>query len=161
MAYPYLPSDFDARYDSGWVTVPNTLWDRDRAGDLYQEYIEQLVYADELGFDGMVLNERHQNIYELAQAKAFGRFPPRCSGHDGFDNAFPQVIRVGLRHRFGPPEPRINAARLAHSHTIGNRRFNSAGKRSKFHLPGLRRHSLDHMTGFGDAHSVMRTCAGS
>ena len=111
MAYPYLPSDFDARYDSGWVTVPNTLWDRDRAGDLYQEYIEQLVYADELGFDGMVLNERHQNIYELAQAKAFGRFPPRCSGHDGFDNAFPQVIRVGLRHRFGPPEPRINAAR--------------------------------------------------
>src|SRR5205823_11169423 len=57
-------------------------------------------------------------------------FPPRCSGHDGLDNAFPQVIRIGLRHRFGPPEPRINAARLAHSHTIGNPRFNSAGKRS-------------------------------
>ena len=65
MAYPYLPADFDARYDSGWVTVPNTLWDRDRAGDLYQEYIDQLVYADELGFDGMVLNEHHQNIYGL------------------------------------------------------------------------------------------------
>ena len=29
-----------------------------------------------------------------------------------------------------PPEPRINAARLAHSRTIGNPRFNSAGKRS-------------------------------
>src|SRR5512133_1150742 len=39
-----------------------------------------------------------------AQAEAFGRFPPRCSGHDGFDNAFPQVIRIGLRHRFGLPE---------------------------------------------------------
>jgi len=64
-----------------------------------------------------------------AQAEAFGRFPPRCSGHDGFDYAFPQVIRIGLRHRFGPPEPRINAARLAHSHIIGNPRFNSAGKR--------------------------------
>ena len=38
-----------------------------------------------------------------AQAEAFGRFPPRCSGHDGFDNAFPQVIRIGLWHRFGPP----------------------------------------------------------
>ena len=23
-----------------------------------------------------------------AQAEAFGRFPPRCSGHDGFDNVF-------------------------------------------------------------------------
>ena len=32
MAYPYLPADFDARYDTGWVTVPNELWDRDRAG---------------------------------------------------------------------------------------------------------------------------------
>src|SRR5262245_12792325 len=66
-----------------------------------------------------------------AQAEAFGRFPPRCSGRDGFDNAFPQVIRIGLRHRFGPPEPRINAARLAHLYKIGNPRFNSAGKRSK------------------------------
>src|SRR6266480_3607045 len=65
-----------------------------------------------------------------AQAEAFGRFPPRCSGHDGFDNAFTQVIRIGLRHRLGPPEPRINAARLAHSRTIGNPRFNFAGKRS-------------------------------
>jgi alkanesulfonate monooxygenase SsuD/methylene tetrahydromethanopterin reductase-like flavin-dependent oxidoreductase (luciferase family) len=65
MAYPYLPADFDARYDSGWVTVPNALWDRERAGNVYQEYIDQLVYADELGFDGMVLNEHHQNIYGL------------------------------------------------------------------------------------------------
>ena len=30
-----------------------------------------------------------------------------------------------------PPEPRINAARLAHSRTIGNPRFNFAGKRSR------------------------------
>ncbi|MEE2661983.1 MAG: LLM class flavin-dependent oxidoreductase [Pseudomonadota bacterium] len=65
MAYPYLPEDFDQKYDSGWVTVPNSLWDRERAKGLYQEYIDQLVYADELGFDGMVLNEHHQNIYGL------------------------------------------------------------------------------------------------
>jgi alkanesulfonate monooxygenase SsuD/methylene tetrahydromethanopterin reductase-like flavin-dependent oxidoreductase (luciferase family) len=65
MAYPYLPPDFDQRYDSGWVTVPNELWDRERSRGLYQEYIDQLVYADELGFDGMVLNEHHQNIYGL------------------------------------------------------------------------------------------------
>ena len=23
MAYPYLPDDFDERFDTGWVTVPN------------------------------------------------------------------------------------------------------------------------------------------
>jgi len=65
MAYPYLPSDFDERYETGWVTVPNSLWDSNRSRGLYQEYIDQLAYADELGFDGMVLNEHHQNIYGL------------------------------------------------------------------------------------------------
>ena len=65
MAYPYLAPDFDRKYDSGWVTVPNSLWDAARSRGLYQEYIDQLAYADELGFDGLVLNEHHQNIYGL------------------------------------------------------------------------------------------------
>ena len=65
MSYPYLPADFDERYETGWVTVPNRLWDGERSRGLYQEYIDQLVYADEIGFDGMVLNEHHQNIYGL------------------------------------------------------------------------------------------------
>ena len=65
MAYPYLPPDFDEKYESGWVTVPNTLWDRDKTQGLFQEYIDQLAYGEELGFDGLVLNEHHQNIYGL------------------------------------------------------------------------------------------------
>jgi alkanesulfonate monooxygenase SsuD/methylene tetrahydromethanopterin reductase-like flavin-dependent oxidoreductase (luciferase family) len=65
MAYPYLPQDFDAQYDSGWVTVPNQLWDHERTDGLYQEYIDQLAYGEDLGFDGLVLNEHHQNIYGL------------------------------------------------------------------------------------------------
>jgi alkanesulfonate monooxygenase SsuD/methylene tetrahydromethanopterin reductase-like flavin-dependent oxidoreductase (luciferase family) len=65
MAYPYLDKDFDEKEYSGWVTVPNKLWDNRKARGLYQEYIDQLAYADELGFDGMVLNEHHQNIYGL------------------------------------------------------------------------------------------------
>ncbi len=65
MAYPYLDKDFDQKQYTGWVTVPNSLWDNQRARGLYQEYIDQLAYADELGFDGMVLNEHHQNIYGL------------------------------------------------------------------------------------------------
>ncbi len=65
MAYPYLPADFDEKFATGWVTVPNSLWDRDRSRGLYKEYIDQLIYASELGFDGMVLNEHHQNIYGL------------------------------------------------------------------------------------------------
>ena len=65
MSYPYLPQDFDEKYDTGWVTVPNKLWDREKTDGLYQEYIDQLVYGEELGFDGLVLNEHHQNIYGL------------------------------------------------------------------------------------------------
>ena len=30
MAFPYLLEDFDDKYDNDWVTVPNSLWDRDR-----------------------------------------------------------------------------------------------------------------------------------
>ena len=71
MSYPYLPADFDASYDSGWVTVPNRLWDGERSRGLYQEYIDQLAYADEIGFDGMVLNEHHQNIYGLMPCLVF------------------------------------------------------------------------------------------
>src|SRR5690348_17741399 len=65
MAYPYLAKDFDEKESSGWVTVPNRLWDDERSRGLYREYIDQLVYASEIGFDGMVLNEHHQNIYGL------------------------------------------------------------------------------------------------
>ena len=31
MAYPYLDKDFDENEYSGWVTVPNTLWDNRKA----------------------------------------------------------------------------------------------------------------------------------
>ena len=65
MAYPYLDKDFDEKEYTGWVTVPNRLWDNGKTRGLYQEYIDQLAYADDLGFDGMVLNEHHQNIYGL------------------------------------------------------------------------------------------------
>lgn len=65
MSYPYLAPEFDETQDTGWVTVPNRLWDRDRAKGLYQTYIDQLAYASEVGFDGMVLNEHHQTIYGL------------------------------------------------------------------------------------------------
>ena len=65
MPWPYLPDDFDERYDSGWVTVPNSLFDREKAKGLYGEYLAEMVHAEEQGFDGLVLNEHHQNIYGL------------------------------------------------------------------------------------------------
>src|SRR4030081_289324 len=65
MAYPHLPADFDEKYDTGWVMVPNSFWGAEKSRGLYRQYIDQLVLASERGFDGMVLNEHHQNIYGL------------------------------------------------------------------------------------------------
>lgn len=65
MSWPYLPEDFDQKYDSAWVTLPNALYDPVKGHDLYREYINTLAYADELGFDGVCVNEHHQNAYGL------------------------------------------------------------------------------------------------
>jgi alkanesulfonate monooxygenase SsuD/methylene tetrahydromethanopterin reductase-like flavin-dependent oxidoreductase (luciferase family) len=65
MPWPYLPADFDQKYDSAWVWLPNTLYDPVKGHDLYREYIQTLVYAEELGFDGVCVNEHHQNAYGL------------------------------------------------------------------------------------------------
>ncbi|MCS6927776.1 MAG: LLM class flavin-dependent oxidoreductase, partial [Candidatus Binatia bacterium] len=65
MPWPYLPADFEEKYDTAWVTCPNSLFDPQRGPEVYQRYINQLVYADELGFDGVVINEHHQNAYGL------------------------------------------------------------------------------------------------
>jgi alkanesulfonate monooxygenase SsuD/methylene tetrahydromethanopterin reductase-like flavin-dependent oxidoreductase (luciferase family) len=65
MPWPYLPDDFDAQYDSDWIWLPNELYDPAKGHDLYREYINTLAYAEELGFDGICVNEHHQNAYGL------------------------------------------------------------------------------------------------
>ncbi|MBI3407863.1 MAG: LLM class flavin-dependent oxidoreductase [Planctomycetes bacterium] len=65
MPWPYLPENFDKKYDSAWVWCPNTLYDPIKGHELYTEYINTLAYAEELGFDGICVNEHHQNAYGL------------------------------------------------------------------------------------------------
>lgn len=65
MSWPYLPDNFAATHDSAWVWVPNQLYDPVKGHDLYREYIDTLAYADELGFDGVCVNEHHQTAYGL------------------------------------------------------------------------------------------------
>ncbi|UUO05913.1 LLM class flavin-dependent oxidoreductase [Blastopirellula sp. J2-11] len=63
MPWDRLPADFAERYDSAWTTVPNSLYDPRHGGQLYNDYLDQLVLADKLGFDGVCVNEHHQNAY--------------------------------------------------------------------------------------------------
>ena len=62
MPYPYLPKDFDER-ESAWVTLPNTTYDPTVGTGLYNRYLDELEYAEQLGFDGVCVNEHHQNAY--------------------------------------------------------------------------------------------------
>ncbi len=65
MPYAALDMAERAKYDSAWVTLPNSLYDPEQGRRLYQEYIDDLVRADRLGFDGVCVNEHHQTAYGM------------------------------------------------------------------------------------------------
>jgi alkanesulfonate monooxygenase SsuD/methylene tetrahydromethanopterin reductase-like flavin-dependent oxidoreductase (luciferase family) len=65
MPYRWLPSDFRERFHGVWVDLPNRLYDPERGHGLYNEYLDMLEYADELGFDAIGVNEHHQNAYGM------------------------------------------------------------------------------------------------
>ena len=65
MPYPYLPDDFETAYDSTSLTYPNSNFDPSLGASLYARYLDELEYADQLGFDGIAVNEHHQSAYGL------------------------------------------------------------------------------------------------
>jgi alkanesulfonate monooxygenase SsuD/methylene tetrahydromethanopterin reductase-like flavin-dependent oxidoreductase (luciferase family) len=65
MPWPYLPDDFRQTNRSVWVDIDGALFDPCKANAMYHEYMDQLEYAEALGFDGLGVNEHHQNGYGL------------------------------------------------------------------------------------------------
>jgi alkanesulfonate monooxygenase SsuD/methylene tetrahydromethanopterin reductase-like flavin-dependent oxidoreductase (luciferase family) len=63
MPWDRLPADFGDKYESAWTWLPNSLYDPAHGHELYNRYLDELVLADELGFDGVCVNEHHQNAY--------------------------------------------------------------------------------------------------
>ena len=62
MPYPALPADYDG---PAWVTCPNSLFRPEVGTEIYNRYLDELILAEELGFDGVCVNEHHQNAYGL------------------------------------------------------------------------------------------------
>lgn len=48
-----------------WVDIPNAHFDPEKGHKFYKDYIDELVLADSLGFDGLVVNEHHATTYSL------------------------------------------------------------------------------------------------
>jgi len=65
MPYAGLPDDFEERFSSPSLTYPNRYFDPQLGVELYHRYLDELEYADELGFDGIAVNEHHQSAYGL------------------------------------------------------------------------------------------------
>jgi len=63
MPWDRLPADFEEKYDSAWTWLPNSLYDPQHGHTLYNRYLDELLLAEELGFDGVCVNEHHQNAY--------------------------------------------------------------------------------------------------
>jgi len=67
MPYVHLPPNYKD-YPSGWVNFPNKYYDPKKGSQLYQRYLKELVLADQLGYDALVVNEHHNTIYSMMAA---------------------------------------------------------------------------------------------
>ena len=65
MPWPYLPDDFREKNRSVWVDIDQKLFDPVKSHEVYNTYMDLLEYADTLGFDGVGVNEHHQNGYGI------------------------------------------------------------------------------------------------
>ena len=62
MPYAKLPV---GRTQGQWVDIPNTHFDPVEGNKLYKQYLDELVLGDQLGYDGLVVNEHHSTFYSL------------------------------------------------------------------------------------------------
>jgi alkanesulfonate monooxygenase SsuD/methylene tetrahydromethanopterin reductase-like flavin-dependent oxidoreductase (luciferase family) len=65
MPYANIDPGIRETYRSAWVVLPNDHFDPVVGHHLYNRYLDELELADELGFDGVCINEHHQSAYGL------------------------------------------------------------------------------------------------
>jgi alkanesulfonate monooxygenase SsuD/methylene tetrahydromethanopterin reductase-like flavin-dependent oxidoreductase (luciferase family) len=65
MPYPFLPDDVYDRWPGITLRFPNRYFDPDQGHAAYHRYLDELEYADRLGFDGIACNEHHQTAYGI------------------------------------------------------------------------------------------------
>ena len=65
MPYTELPDDFREKHHSVWVDIHSSLFDPKRAHLMYNDFMDELEYAADCGFDAICVNEHHSNGYGL------------------------------------------------------------------------------------------------
>jgi hypothetical protein len=64
LPYIHLPEN-QKDFKSLWVDFSNKYYDPVKGHELYQRYLSELVLADRLGFDAIVINEHHNTVYSM------------------------------------------------------------------------------------------------
>ena len=59
MPYTEFPESEAEKYPSMRLTFPNTYFNANKAHDLFKRYLDEYQYAEEVGFDGLMINEHH------------------------------------------------------------------------------------------------------
>ena len=65
MPYRELPADFAEKHRSVWVDIPSHLFDPAKGHVMYNQALDELEYSAAMGYDGICVNEHHQNAYGL------------------------------------------------------------------------------------------------
>src|SRR5579872_2082624 len=65
MPYTELPEDFRENHPSVWVDIHSSLFDPKRAHHMYNDFMDELEFAAQCGFDAICVNEHHSNGYGL------------------------------------------------------------------------------------------------
>jgi alkanesulfonate monooxygenase SsuD/methylene tetrahydromethanopterin reductase-like flavin-dependent oxidoreductase (luciferase family) len=63
-SYPAIPPAEE--FASTWITLPNSHYDPELGHKLYNRYLGEAVLSEQLGFDGVCVNEHHQNAYGVS-----------------------------------------------------------------------------------------------
>ena len=58
--YRWLPEE-EVLKNRAFFAISNKFFDREKAADDYQYYLDEYCYAEDLGFDALALNEHHGN----------------------------------------------------------------------------------------------------
>jgi alkanesulfonate monooxygenase SsuD/methylene tetrahydromethanopterin reductase-like flavin-dependent oxidoreductase (luciferase family) len=68
MGYNAYPIEEIEKYGYSALMLPNHIFDRQKASELWQMFLREHEFACEMGFDGSVCNEHHNNVLSMQES---------------------------------------------------------------------------------------------
>ena len=92
---PYRYAPQDQLIEKGFFGTPNSIFDPAKGHELYHEYLDEKVLCEELGFDGVSLNEHHATPFTHGRRDGRGGVDPRAHHQKGENRPVGQSTAVG------------------------------------------------------------------